>query len=73
MAFKDQVSSLDRIATALERLADNLGSIPTPTESDAGKFLVVGEDGNWMLYSEENSQLELVDGSPKNESPETEQ
>lgn len=50
MAFKDEVNSLDRIATALEALSEAEGAgIPTPKQTDAGKVLMVGEDGKWKL------------------------
>lgn len=50
MAFKDEVSSLDRIATALEGIGEAEGAgFPTPTSEDAGKVLMVDEEGKWKL------------------------
>ena len=50
MAIKDEVSSLERIAKGIEEMARAEGAgIPTPTESDAGKVRMVGEDGKWKL------------------------
>ena len=50
MAFKDEVSSLDRIATALEGLSEAEGAgIPKPTIADAGKVLMVDDEGKWTL------------------------
>jgi hypothetical protein len=61
MAFKDEVSSLDRIATALEGLAQAEGAgIPVPTPEDVGKVLMVDEEGKWKL-SAIPSQLPAVD------------
>jgi len=52
MAFKDEVSSLDRIATALESLSEAEGAgIPTPALTDAGKVLMVDNEGKWTLAS----------------------
>jgi hypothetical protein len=52
MAFKDEVSSLDRIATALEGMSEAEGAgIPVPKIADAGKVLMVGDDGKWKLGS----------------------
>lgn len=61
MAFKDEVSSLDRIATALEGLAQAEGAgIPVPTAEDVGKVLMVDEEGKWKLAAIP-SQLPAVD------------
>ena len=50
MAFKDEVGSLDRIATALEGIEQAEGAgIPTPTADDAGKVLMVDAEGKWTL------------------------
>ena len=50
MAFKDEVSSLDRIATALEGIEQAEGAgIPAPRITDAGKVLMVDSEGKWTL------------------------
>ena len=52
MAFKDEVSSLDRIAKAVEGIAESEGAgIPVPKLADAGKVLMVDAEGKWTLDS----------------------
>ena len=61
MAFKDEVSSLDRIATALEEMGEAEGAgIPKPTIEDAGKVLMVDAEGKWTL-ADIPSQLPAVE------------
>lgn len=61
MAFKDEVGCLDRIATGIENIAKAEGAgIPTPTIEDAGKVLMVDNEGKWVLSSIP-SQLPSVD------------
>ena len=63
MAFKDEVSSLDRIATALEGMSEAEGAgIPKPTIADAGKVLTVDNEGKWTL-AEIPSQLPAVEST----------
>ena len=63
MAIKDEVGSLDAIAKAVENVGEALGAkIPTPAESDAGKVLMVDEDGKWKLAAIP-SQLPAVTGT----------
>ena len=62
MAIKDEISCLDRIAQGIEDMAEAQGAgIPTPTESDAGKVLMVGEDGKWMLGTIPSQLPEVAD------------
>lgn len=45
-----QVGILNAINETLKQLADAIGaSIPTPKAEDAGKILMVGDDGKWKL------------------------
>lgn len=61
MAFKDEVGSLDRIAKAIEDMGAAQGAgIPTPAIGDAGKVLMVDNEGKWTLAAIP-SQLPAVD------------
>jgi len=48
MAFKDEVGSLDRIATACEEISGG-NVLPKPTVADEGKVVTVGSDGKYEL------------------------
>lgn len=48
MAFKDEVGSLDRIAKAVEEMAEG-SALPEPTVEDAGLFLGVNDSGQYEL------------------------
>ena len=62
MAIKDEVASLDRIAKGIEEMAEAQGAgIPTPTIDDAGKVLMVDNEGKWTLATIP-SQLPAVSG-----------
>jgi len=47
---KSEIGSLDRIAGAIENLAEAEGAgIPEPRITDAGKVLMVDAEGKWTL------------------------
>lgn len=49
---KTEIQALDGIKGAVQALAAATGaSIPTPKAEDAGKVLMVGDDGKWTLAS----------------------
>lgn len=50
MAFMNDTGCLDRIANALEAIANLMqADIPTPTAEDAGKVLTVDAEGKYTL------------------------
>ena len=68
---KNEVNSLDRIADTLKEMAEAQGAgIPEPTVEDAGKVLMVGEDGKWKLAEipsedpSENAENDASDSEP---------
>ncbi len=48
--MKNEITSLDEIRAAIEALGGT-GILPTPAIGDAGKVLMVGDDGKWKLGS----------------------
>ena len=58
---KSEIGSLDRIANALEGMAEADGAgIPAPTIEDVGKVLMVDAEGKWTL-ADIPSQLPAVE------------
>ena len=58
---KTEIGSLDRIGDILKEMAKAQGAgIPTPTEADAGKVLMVDSDGTLKL-ADIPSQLPAVE------------
>ena len=54
MAFMNDTGCLDRIATALEAIANLMqADIPVPEVGDAGKVLTVDAEGKWTLATPE--------------------
>ena len=60
---KTEVGSLDRIGDVLKEMSQALGAgIPTPTEADAGKVLMVDSDGS-LKFADIPSQLPAVEAT----------
>lgn len=60
---KSEIGSLDRIAAAIEALAEATGAgFPVPTSEDAGKMLTVDAEGKWTLAEIPSQSPETDEG-----------